>query len=1000
MMENHKPIEVSTNSDRVYSSAGPRGSLARLAWAPIPLLLALIAGLWVADLRTVYESRAAMVLLNVGFSWLASLCICILTARSFLGAGQPGLLMFGCGSLIWGVTSLAAATVIGRDNTTVTIHNLGVLAAALCHLLGLLWRNRRLPRAGRWLLVGYASALAASAVIFWAAMAGLTPTFFVQGHGGTPIRQLVLLLAVASFAWVSWRILYSFRRQPGAFYYWYGLGLALFATGLTGVILLSVQGGVLGWTNRLTQYLGSAYLLIAALKAARKPGTWMFSAAAVEEGWRENMFLAGLRQRSAFGWILRYGLAALTPAAANALRGTMESWVGPSLPTYITFYPAVMIVAVLAGFGPGIAATAFAAVMTALWILPPIGQFYIASPADRLALMVFVGMGLSMSAIAALYRRNRDKAAAYDSEKALRESQELFQVMFTDSGVGQGQADPATGRILRVNAAFCRIVGYSEEELRRRTFLELHHPDDRAATIAAYEAMVRGETRGYHHEKRYLRADGSVVWVDVDTNLIRDPAGRPWRSFTVVQDIGARKQAEAELERMRALLAEGQKIAHVGSFEYVADTKTTVWSEEEYRIYGLDPAGPSPTYEAMLAQCISPDDARRLHDTFVRAMQSGGVYELEHRIVRPDGSVRFVYDRAHPRFDEKGELVRYVGATLDITERKQAEQALRQLNAELEQRVADRTAELTQAVDGVRAERRRLYDVLETLPVYVTLLDADYRVPFANRFFEERFGKSEGRRCYEYLFGRGEPCENCETYKVLKTGRPHHWYWTGPDQRDYDIHDFPFTDTDGSKMILEMGIDITDRNRAEAALKELNETLERRIAERTAELARSNEDLEQFAYAASHDLQEPLRMVNGFLKLLEDRYGRQLDEKAREYIRYAVDGAARMLKLIRDLLEYSRVGRQSKGVEPTNADAALASALANLSDTIREAGATVTHDELPTVTADSMQLMQLLQNLIGNAIKFRREGARPRIHVSAKKGSGDRVQGSGDSGRG
>jgi PAS domain S-box-containing protein len=116
----------------------------------------------------------------------------------------------------------------------------------------------------------------------------------------------------------------------------------------------------------------------------------------------------------------------------------------------------------------------------------------------------------------------------------------------------------------------------------------------------------------------------------------------------------------------------------VDSFEYVAATQTTVWSEEEYRIYGLDPAGLSPTYDVMLQKCIHPDDADLLHETFTQAMQSCSIYELEHRIVLPDASVRWVYDRAHPYFDEQGELARYAGATLDITDRKMAEQALQQ----------------------------------------------------------------------------------------------------------------------------------------------------------------------------------------------------------------------------------------------------------------------------------------------------------------------------------
>ena len=132
-------------------------------------------------------------------------------------------------------------------------------------------------------------------------------------------------------------------------------------------------------------------------------------------------------------------------------------------------------------------------------------------------------------------------------------------------------------------------------------------------------------------------------------------------------------------------------------------------------------------------------------------------------------------------------------------------------HAELETRVGERTAELNRALQTVEAEQQRFQEVLDQLPAYVILLSPDYRVPFANRFFEERFGKSNGQRCYEYLFQRTEPCENCETYKVLKTGSPHRWEWTGPDSRNYDIYDFPFTDVDGSPLIMEVGLDITER---------------------------------------------------------------------------------------------------------------------------------------------------------------------------------------------
>jgi len=189
----------------------------------------------------------------------------------------------------------------------------------------------------------------------------------------------------------------------------------------------------------------------------------------------------------------------------------------------------------------------------------------------------------------------------------------------------------------------------------------------------------------------------------------------------------------------------------------------------------------------------------------------------------------------------------------------------------------------------------------------------------------------------------------------------------------------PVTDEHGNfKGYRGVGKDITRRKVAELALRDANDELTRKAQD----LARSNAELEQFAYVASHDLQEPLRMVSSYTQLIARRYGDRLDGDAREFMDFIVDGAARMKQLIEDLLSYSRVGKRGESFEPTDCHAALTKALANLRTAIDDSAAVVTHDALPTVDADGRQLMQLFQNLIGNALKFKGSEP-PRIHVGA-----------------
>ena len=182
---------------------------------------------------------------------------------------------------------------------------------------------------------------------------------------------------------------------------------------------------------------------------------------------------------------------------------------------------------------------------------------------------------------------------------------------------------------------------------------------------------------------------------------------------------------------------------------------------------------------------------------------------------------------------------------------------------------------------------------------------------------------------------------------------------------------------DNARLYNEAQKEIAERKRYEVEL-----------AARMEDLQRSNAELEQFAYVASHDLQEPLRMVSSYTQLLARRYKGKLDDTADEFINYAVDGANRMQILINDLLAYSRVGTQGEPLAPTDAGAVFKAAHANLRMAIEESGAEVTADELPTVMGDETQLVQLLQNLIANAIKFRDEARTPKVHVGAERRDG------------
>lgn len=547
--------------------------------------------------------------------------------------------------------------------------------------------------------------------------------------------------------------------------------------------------------------------------------------------------------------LFRYVFACLAAVAAFLLHQGLTAHVGQGLSTYITFYPAVMLVAVLGGLGPGIVTTALSAALTLHWLLPPRGAPAFESLQDAVSLTVFFVMGLGMSLLAETHRRSRQKAADYErglvvleSEEALVKERANLQAIFDVANVGLLLVD-ANGTVKRVNHTLSRWVGrdfVQDEDLQPGDFVGCIHSVAGAAgcgnSSQCHSCRIRKALEST------LRTGEPMHDLDVkSTFVVGGREARLW--FEVSVD-------PLDLDGARhAILAMND----------ITERRTT---EEALR-----------------------ESEERFRAVFEQAAIGIGQWDLDGRLLRSNGML---------------------SAILGYTE---------------EELKAKTFLEITHPDD---------------LPVELEQMDALLAGRIPSYTCQKRYLHKDGREIWVRItssLARGIQ----EPYRIS---------------------------------IVE---DITARIEAE------NEV------QRTAqELARSNQDLEQFAYVASHDLQEPLRMVAGYLQLLAERYRGQLDEKADKYINYAVDGAERMSILIRDLLEYSRVNTRGEPLRPTDAHESLDFALRNLRSRIEQNEAEVTFDTLPRVNADKIQLARLFQNLIGNAIKFRGDGRRPRIHLSVE----------------
>lgn len=266
---------------------------------------------------------------------------------------------------------------------------------------------------------------------------------------------------------------------------------------------------------------------------------------------------------------------------------------------------------------------------------------------------------------------------------ALQASEARFRGFFDFAPIGIAVADVQTHRFTAVNQAFCELLGYSESELLALgSCVSVSVPEDWEVERPYAESLLGGEANVYHIEKRYFKKSGDIIVGSLTTTALRNEAGQITHLLGMLEDITQRQVAEAQLRKNDAHLRAAQRIGKLGSWEYAVQTGQLTWSEEVFRIYGLDPAQGIPTY-AELQHYIHPEDWEHFNQTVEAAIATGQPYDLEHRLIQPDGTLVYVLARGEIIYDSTGQLTHIIGTALDITNRKLAEQKLQQTVTQL-----------------------------------------------------------------------------------------------------------------------------------------------------------------------------------------------------------------------------------------------------------------------------------------------------------------------------
>ncbi len=539
------------------------------------------------------------------------------------------------------------------------------------------------------------------------------------------------------------------------------------------------------------------------------------------------------------------------------------------------------------------------------------------------------------------------------------------------------------GHCLYVNDRWCQMTGLTLTEAQADGWAQTLHPDDRDRVFAEWYDCAQ-QNLPFQSEYRFQKRNGDITWVVGQAVAERDRAGALLGYVGSITDISDRKQMEEALleseHRLQAML----------------DNSTAV-------IYMKDPQGRymmmNHRYEALFHLDRNVVKGKTDYDIFPKAIadafrandcevMAAGVALEKEEIAPQDDGLHTYLSIKFPLFDAAGTLYAVCGMSTDISDRQRKAAMLRNLSL------------------GVATKTDTF--LFQALAEYLTkTLGVDYAL------ISELMSPTRARTLAGY--GDGQVLATTEyaladTPSAQVVGQGLCIYPSQVQQRfpsdawlqaiqAESFMGVPLFDSAGQVLglitVLSRQPLPTDPFLAEilnifavrAAAEIERQQAETALRNQQQELARSNAELQQFAYVASHDLQEPLRMIISYLELLERRYKGQLDAKADRFIGFAVDGATRMQTLINDLLSYSRVGTQGQAFKTVDCAKILEGVLANLQVAIAQSHAAITHDPLPAVHGDPSQLTQLFQNLIGNAIKFRRAEP-PQVHVGVESAPG------------